>query len=1171
MELPVLCKASMERRHLPQKGLLTAPHAGAMSILKKTMLTMKMTIILLLVATLQISAKTYSQKVSIASKDISLEKVLRLLEQQTGYSFLCNQQVLKKAEHMDIHLRKVSLPEALAGCLGKSTLTWSIKEEEKIVFIEEKPAPVPVPAGTVMPPREIIGRVINERGDGIPDASVFVAGKTRGVVTDAKGYFRIRANDEDSLVFSFIGYESQRLAVPKGNDIVEINLKPVQTAIAEVVVVGYGKQKKASVVGAVSTVNPDELDVPGSKMSQAFAGQIAGIIAVQNSGEPGKNAASFWIRGVATPGSTAPLVFLDGVEISIGDLNNVDPANIESFSMLKDASATALYGARGANGVILIATKRGKNLAKPIINFMVENSIVSPTQLPKFTDAVTFMKDYNEAKYNDNPNQPAQYTQAQIDGTQKGLDPVVFPNVDWYKTLFRPHSLRQHANINIRGGNTRARYYMGMSYFRDEGILRNQPNNGFDNNIRDQRFNFINNLTVDATKTTEVELSISADFSPYTGPATSAGTIFAEIMNTNPVHFPVLFPKPDTTDHLYFGNAIGGFSAGFPNPYADMVKGYTQSFASNVLSTLKVNQKLDFFTKGLSVNLLASFKNYSYTSVTRTYAPYTYVLSGYSVDPASGAYSYNITPHDANGQMALSQANSNGGNRTLYLQGLVNYDRNFGRHAVGALLVYQQKEYNINLPSGDIVASLPQRNQGVSGRVTYGYNNTYFVEGNFGYTGSENFAPGHKYGFFPSIGIGYQLSNEAFFDRFRNTVTLLKIRASKGLAGNDQISNTRFPYTSVVNLNNSGNGGNGYTFGQSFNNTRAGVLVTRYPNPEITWERADKTNIGLDLELWHQLTLNVDVFREVRSNIFQQRVIPSSLGIGSAVPYSNIEKVENQGIDLALAYTMRAGKDLVVTARGTFTFARNHVLVYDEPTYPYPYLSAKGRPINQLRGLIATSLFTDSSEITKSPAQFGALAPGNIKYQNVSSQYDSSNIIDNNDRVPMGHPAVPEITYGFGVNVQYKKLDVKVFFQGIANTSFFINGPVGNSFSSTTSISPFGSFQSNELEAVANNHWSPSNPNPQAFFPRLSDLGNPNDYQSSTWWLRSGAFMRLKNAEIGYTPNKIVRVYVSGMNLLTFSSFKLWDPELSATTSSGNGLGYPPERVFNIGVQVNLK
>ena len=1134
---------------------------------------MRLTAIVLLATTLHLSATTYSQKVNIVSKDISLEKVLHLLRRQTGYSFLCNRQVLEKAGHMELAIKNASLTEALNTCLSGQPFSFSIKEAEKVVFIEERAAPLPEarrPVTEETPPGDIFGRVTNEKGDGLSDVSVVIAGRPGGIVTDSKGYFKIRANATDTLIFSFVGYEAQHIPVPKNNGIVEVNLKPVQVAITEVVVVGYGKQKKASVVGAISTATPDQLQVPGSQLSQSFAGQIAGVIAVQNSGEPGKNAASFWIRGVATPGNTAPLVFLDGVEISIGDLNNVDPVNIENFSILKDASATALYGARGANGVILIATKRGKNLAKPIISVLVENSFVTPTKLPKFADAITFMKDYNEAKFNDNPNQPPQFTQAQIDGTQKNLDPIAFPNVDWYKTLFKPYSMRQHANVNIRGGSRNARYYMGMSYYRDEGVLKNQPNNGFDNNINAQRYNFINNLTVDVTKTTEAELSISADFSPYTGPATSAGTIFDEVMNSNPVHFPVLFPAPDTSNHLYFGNATGGFSAGFPNPYADMVKGYIQSFTSTALSTLKVNQKLDFITPGLSANFLFSFKNYSSTSITRTYTPYTYVLSSYSVDPTTGKYSYVINPHDANGQIALAQTNSNGGDRTVYMQGLINYERSFGRHNVSGLVVYQQKDYSINVPTNDIVSSLPQRNQGVSGRVTYAYDSRYFVEGNFGYTGSENFAPGHKYGFFPSVGVGYLISNEAFFDNLKNTVTMLKIRVSKGLAGNDQISKNRFPYTSVVNLNNTGNNGNGYTFGQSFNNTRGGVFVSRYPNPTITWERADKENIGFDLELWHRLTLTVDAFRERRSDIFQQRVIPSTLGIDS-VPFANIEKVENKGIDLALAYTYTASKDLSIGFRGTFTYARNKVLALDEPKYPYPYRSAVGRPLGQLWGLVAERLFADSGDIAKSPAQYGAVYPGNIKYKDVSSAYDKNSLVDDNDKVPMGHPTVPEITYGFGFNVQYKKFDIKVFFQGIANTSFFINGSVGNSFNSTKSISPFGTLQSNLLDAIAKDHWSQSNPNPHAFFPRLSDLATPNDYQSSSWWLRSGAFLRLKDAEIGYAPNKFLRIYLSGFNLLTFSKFKLWDPELSATTTSGNGLGYPPQRVVNVGIQLNLK
>jgi TonB-linked SusC/RagA family outer membrane protein len=1136
------------------------------------MLIMRITTVLLLAASLQISARTWSQQVTISDKDISLEKVLHLLRQQTGYSFLCDRQILDRYEHLSLSIRNASLRDALSASLHGLPLDYSIKESDKVFFIEEKKEASPSHATSPpAPPKEIFGRVINERGEPVVNASVMIAGRSTGIVTDEKGYFRIRAAESDSLLFSFVGYEPQRLPIPKKGDVLEVTLRPVQAAIQEVVVVGYGKQKKTSVVGAVSTVNSKDLQVPGSQLSQAFAGQISGMIAVQTSGQPGRNQAAFWIRGVATPGNTVPLIFLDGVEISAGDLDNIDPVNIENFSVLKDASATALYGARGANGVILITTKRGRNLARPNITVLAENSIVQPTKLPKFADAITFMNDYNEAKYNDNPNQPPQYTQDKITGTQKHLDPYVYPDVDWYHTLFRNYSLRQHANVNIRGGSRNARYYMGVSYYRDEGILKDQPGGGFNNNIVNQRFNFITNLTVDVTPTTEAELSLSADFNPYNGPATAPGIIFDEVMNSNPVHFPVLFPAPDSAGHLYFGNATGGFSAGFPNPYADLVKGYTQSFTSTALSTLKVNQKLDFLTKGLSVNGLISFKNYSTDTTYRSYSPYTYVLTSYSVDPATGKYNYNLTPHDANGQIALAQTAYNYGDRTIYMQGLINYERNFDKHAVTGLVVYQQKEFSLNQIGTDIVTNLPHRNQGVSGRVTYAYDNRYMIEGNFGYTGSENFAPGHKFGFFPSVGIGYLISNERFFDPLHNVITSLKLRASRGLAGNDQITNTRFPYTSVVNLSNGGSGGNGYTFGQSFNNTRSGVVITRYPNPAITWEKADKSNIGIDLEISHQFTLTVDAFKETRSNIFQQRVIPSTLGVGSAVPYANFEKVENKGIDAALAYTYTVSKDIVISARATFTYAHNKVLVIDQPAYAYPYLSAVGRPVNQLRGLVATSLFKDPADVANSPTQYGTVLPGDIKYKDVSFSYDKTPLINDNDKTPMGHPSVPEITYGFGFNVIYKQWDVKTFFQGIGRTSFFINGPVGNSFYSTTSISPFGTLQSNLLKAVADNHWSQDHPNTHAFFPRLSDLGNPNDFQPSTWWIRSGAFMRLKSAEIGFSPNKITRIYINGFNLLTFSGFKLWDPELSTTNYKNNGLAYPPQRVVNVGVQLNLK
>jgi TonB-linked SusC/RagA family outer membrane protein len=639
-------------------------------------------------------------------------------------------------------------------------------------------------------------------------------------------------------------------------------------------------------------------------------------------------------------------------------------------------------------------------------------------------------------------------------------------------------------------------------------------------------------------------------------------------MQSNPVHFPVFFPGGDTSSIIKFGNATGGILANtsFYNPYADMVSGYTQSFYSTVLSTIRLNQKLDFITKGLSANVLASFKNYSYSSISRSYTPYYYQLASYGYDSTNKKYNYNLSLLGNGGSTSLGQSGGSAGDRTLYLQALLNYDRTFGgKHAVSGLLVFQQKEYDINNPGADITGSLPHRNLGLSGRATYSYDNRYFVEGNFGYTGSENFAAGHRYGFFPSVGVGYVISNENYFSSLSKVFTLLKVRASYGLAGNDQIaSGNRFPYLSNVNLN----AGNGFTFGQTFNNSRNGVSITQYANPDITWEIAHKANIGLDVQILHQLTLNIDFFQEKRDHIFQQRTtIPSTVGTGSAPLYANIAKVQNSGVDISAVYNHVIRKDFVISGRGTFTFARNKYLYLDQPNYIYPYLSAIGRPVNTLRGLVADRLFIDATDIAKNPTQqFGTVNPGDIKYVNQTGAYTSSTAysINSNDKVAMGHPYVPEITYGFGLNTVYKKWDAGIFFQGVASTSFFMNG-----------IDPFngsgGINQRNLFQFIADNHWSPTNQNLHALYPRLSEVYNINNGQNSSWWLRNGSFIRLKNVEIGYSPTKEARIYVNGTNLLTFSAFKLWDPEIAANSYNNNGQGYPPQRVLNVGVQINLK
>ncbi|HEY9260172.1 TonB-dependent receptor [Chitinophaga sp.] len=1105
---------------------------------------------LLLFFAIQVSANTYSQSITISGKNLSLEQVFQAVRNQTGYQLIYNPDLVKNIRGIDIQMKDASLTDVFNYCFKGLTLTYEITHNTIVIKSQRKESSS-MQAVSVM----IRGTIINEKGGPMVGVSIKEKGTTNGTYSDKEGVFRITVKDTHAVLQLFyLGYKPKEVAVA-GKDHLDILMEPTIANIDSVVITGFNtRQKKISVVGAITSISPEELKTPSSTLSSSFAGKLAGVIARQPSGQPGSGA-QFWIRGVSTYGGTGALIFLNGIEISSDDLNSIDPSNIESFSILKDASSTALYGARGANGVILIETKHGRALDHPKITALVENNISSPTKVVKFTDGVSYMNLYNEALKNDNPYSADRYSQDKINGTIKGGDPYAYPNFDWYKMLFKDYALNQHANLNVQGGNKVARYYMGLAYYKDEGILRNSLVSGFKNNINNNRYNFVNNVNVNVTKTTELELNINADFYQNTGPASSVPSLFSAVMGANGVDFPAYYPTPRDSagiDHIFFGNKTDGFNIANTrdNPYADMVKGYNQYAASTLLTTLRASQKLDAITPGLSFNGLVSFKNFSSSAITRSYTPYYYTLKNYQ----DNTYNLNWISA-AGGSSALGQSGSNAGDRTLYLQGTLNYSHFFGtKHDVSGMLVFLRSEYNTNNPGDDIISTLPSRKQGYAGRFAYGYDSRYYVEANLGYTGSENFAEGHRYGFFPAGGISYVISNENFFKGtiWAKKINLLKLRASYGLAGNDQIGSNRFPYLSVVNMNSSNNG---FTTGFNFDNYKSGIQITRYPNNNIQWEISKKMNIGLDLGILNELTLNIDWFREIRSNIYQQRgTIPATAGVLSALPYSNIGKVLNRGIDATLQYSHTISNDLSISMRGTFTYAHNTVLYYDEPNYALlglGNLSQIGRSLNSNWGLVAERLFIDEHEVANSPV-FTMSHAGDIKYKDVMA--DGS--INNNDKVAMGYPTVPEIVYGGGFTVTYKKFDLGVFFQGTSRVSGFIGG-----------FRPFGRSQNNVLAAIANDHWSTDNQNINAFYPRLTALETaPNNEQNSSWWLRDFSFLRLKQAELGYNAAKFVRVYVRGVNLLTFSKFKLWDPE----QGGGNGLGYPPETNLNIGAQFKL-
>lgn len=1002
-------------------------------------------------------------------------------------------------------------------------------------------------------PRTVSGVVTDAAtGDPLIGATVQVKGTTVGTSTDLNGAFTINLpTDRRTLLFSYVGYQTQELSVSRSETSLHVALQGDANALDEVVVVGYGQQKKGMLVSSVQSIAPSDLRMPSSSLSTGFAGRLAGVIAVQRNGQPGADQADFWIRGISTFGSaTDPLIILDGVAIDANELNGLDPEIIESFSVLKDATATALYGSRGANGVMIVTTKSGKNLDKPIVNFRFETALSTPTSRPETVDAVTYMQMYNESVLTRGTGQ-IPYTQAKIDGTRAHRNQYIYPDVDWYEEMFKNLAVNENFNFNIRGGSSRVDYFMSATVRHEEGMLKNLSRDYFsyNNNYSVWRYAFQNNVNVNLTRTTKVSLKINTQLRDTHGPVKASEDIFGMIMNGNPADMPITFPDDPAVNHIRWGG-----KAMVKNPVAEMVTGYKDEFQSVLNANLSLDQNFDFLTEGLSASALISFKNYSYTQTSRSAGYNSYEIAGTGIGE-DGSETYDLEIRGNEQSTTLSTSSGSEGDRKIYIQGMINYNRDFGPHNVSAMLVYNQEETAISNP-GTLFASLPKRKQGIAGRLTYGYDNRYLIEANFGYNGSENFARGRRFGFFPSVAVGYVVSQEKYWEPLKKVVSYFKLRGSYGLVGNDG-DDTRFMYMSDLSLS-----GADYTTGYDGEYTLSGPVYNRFENTNITWETGRKLNVGVDLQFWNRLNLVADLFQEIRSGIFLERgTIPAFLGASSTKVYGNLGEVKNRGVDLSMDYTQRIGRDFFLSVKGTFTFARNTVLEQDEPDFlQYPNLSRVGHSVNSFLLYEAQRLFIDDNEVKYSPEQLlgGTIMAGDIKYVNqpdANGNYD--NVINSNDRIYAGYPEVPEIVYGFGFSAQWKGLDFSLFFQGAAHTSLVMSG-----------FHPFGinnNVKRNVMRFVADDYWSESNPDIHAAYPRLSVEEYGNNTVASTYWLRDASFLKLKNAEIGYTYKKM-RFYISGSNLLTFSRFKLWDPE----QGGGSGLKYPTQRVFNIGFQMTL-
>ena len=1017
--------------------------------------------------------------------------------------------------------------------------------------------------------REVTGIVSDQNGDPLPGVTVQIVGSQGGVITDMDGRYSIQAGSNDELRFQFVGMKPQTITV--GNlSTLNVTMAEDIELLDEVTITAFATQRKESVVSSIETINPRELRIPSSNLTTALAGRLAGVISYQRSGEPGNDNAQFFVRGVTTFGyASSPLILLDGFEVSSGDLARVDPDNIEQFAVLKDATAAALYGSKGANGVIMVTTKKGV-AGKPKISVRADARLSAPTKVLETVDGVTYMNLYNQAQFNDNPLLEPYYSAQKIQNTIDGLNEYAFPNLNWYDIMFKPNTMNQHYNMNISGGGTVVRYYLSVSYDKDTGILRDNKLNNFKNNISIDRFNILANVTMDLTPTTKMDINMNSIFENFTGPLDNTNEIFASVVASNPVEFPKFYLPDEKTayvKHTLFGSDATGTMT---NPFARMVRGYKDGSLGRITSQFSFDQNMDAVLEGLMARAKISIKNDNRYENYRAYDPYLYNIKSYDEFTDTYVLQQVHQGTDALGNPAIQRD----GEFRVYMEGGLTYANTFNDiHDVSGLLIYTQEESKntgIWRPEDQTIQrTLPQRNQGLRTRVNYGFMQKYLAEASLTYTGSEKFDKSHRWGIFPAFGLGYIVSNEPFWYPLEDIMPNFKLKYSWGKVGNDQIAGPqdRFFFLSDIG------GASGYRWGRDFNSYYGGFNINRYANPMITWEIAVKQNIGVELDLFSNRAVKIilEYFTENRKQIYQARAnLPASMGLTSAV-FGNVGEVKSGGWDGSIDLNHSFNKDAWITGRFNFTFAQNEYVENEEPEYRWPYLSDIGWPIHTWKGYIAERLFIDEADVRNSPVQeLGSLPQaGDIKYKDINGD----GRVNSDDQVHIGYPTVPEISYGFGLSGGYKNFDISCFFQGQSRVSFFID-PNGRRGDNQHGIAPFTGHRG-ALKIIADDHWNPNNPVSHAFWPRLSaTLNQNNSHQNSTWWLRNGRFLRLKTLEVGYTlpnnwfggmPFSMVRVYFTGQNLFNISDFKLWDPEMG-----GNGLAYPLQRVYNLGLNVTF-
>ena len=1110
------------------------------------------------------SYNNYSQfkTLSVSMSNSTLREVLKTIEKSSQFVFFYLDDAVNLERKVSIDSKNKNIEEILSELFEGTSCTYRISDRQ--IFISGK-----APASTEQQQnkRKISGRVTDIKGEPLIGVNVTVDGDANGSITNMDGLYEIFVTKKSVVLkFTYIGFKTSEIRTNASTNIYDVTLEEQVNELEETVIVGYGTQRKISNIGAQSSMKMEDIKTPSASLTTTLAGRLAGVVAVQRTGEPGKDAADIWIRGISTPNTSSPLVLVDGVERSF---NDIDPEDIESLTTLKDASATAVYGVRGANGVILIKTKPGK-VGKPTVSADYYESFTRFTKMVDLADGITYMNAANEAMRNDGI--ATKYTEDQIRNTIAGKDPYLYPNVDWLKEIFNDWGHNRRVNVNVRGGSEKVAYYASVSYFNETGMTVTDKNiNTYDSKMKYSRYNFTTNLNIDVTPTTKVEIGAQGYLGEGNYPAISSADLYNAAMSISPVEYPKMF--------FVNGEAyVPGTSTNnnFNNPYSQATRrGYDNLTKNQIYSNLRVTQNLDMLTKGLKLTAMYAFDVYNEIHVHQDRAESTYNFLDTSV------------PYDMNGQPilqriyegsnVLSYKQETSGNKKTYLEASLNYDRRFNDdHRVSALFLFNQQS-KLLYPKGTLEDAIPYRMMGIAGRATYSWKDRYFAEFNIGYNGAENFSPKHRFGTFPAFGVGWVVSNEKFWQPLSKAVSFLKIRYTDGKVGNSEVSDRRFMYLDQMKEN----GDYGYKFGP--NGTKWSGYETVNMAVDLIWEESRKQDLGIDLKLFNDnLSIVFDLFKERRENILLKREhsIPSFLGYNTSAPYGNIGIIENKGFDGTIEYNKRINKDWVIALRGNVTFNKDKWIQGELPEQKYEWMNQYGHNINGVKGYVAEGLFTQTEiddmarweslsdankAITPKPfaSQFGTVKAGDIKYKDLNNDGQ----IDAYDQTYISRGDVPTTVYGFGFTVGWKDLSVGMMFQGVAGAERVLNG---------SSVNPFnGGGGSGNLYSNIGDRWTEEKPDQNAFYPRLSygseTTSNINNFQKSTWWVRNMNFLRLKTLQISYNlpkpwVNKVhlknAAVYVMGTNLFTLSRFKLWDPELN----TDNGASYPNTTSYSVGI-----